>query len=280
MGKTIKHKIIYVTCAVAAGLLSSIIAAPISAAEPAPAAHAAESAKNQKPASVYIEDLTSPEVSDLIKSGYNIIIIPTGGTEQNLAHMVLGKHNKIVNYTAGEIANELGNALVAPVIAYVPEGNISPPEGHMQYAGTVSLREESFSALLEDTAASFKQHGFKLICFLGEHGGNQKVQQQLADVLTAKWKADGVRVLQVSDYYAENGQDGWVKTLKLPLKDPAAHAGFEDSSELMAVDGQGVRKALASGDASFATVGYGKKLLDLKIKTAVKQIKYATQPKN
>ena len=37
--------------------------------------------------------------------------------------MVLGKHNIIVKFTAGEIAKRLGNAVVAPVIAYVPEGS-------------------------------------------------------------------------------------------------------------------------------------------------------------
>ena len=222
--------------------------------------------------SVYIDDLTSPEIADMIKAGFTTVIIPTGGSEQNHAHMIIGKHNKIVYYTAGEIARRLGKTLVTPVLTYVPEGNITPPEGHMNFAGTLSLREETFSAVLEDTAASLKQHGFKLICFVGDHGGNQAPQQKLADKLSAQWKADGVRVLQVSDYYANNGQDAWVKSLKLPIKDPADHAGFEDTAELLAVDKTGIRDNLRTGDAAIATAEYGKKLLDLKIESAVKQI--------
>jgi len=230
------------------------------------------------PKSVFIEELTSPEIAELIKNGYQIAIIPTGGSEQNLAHMIIGKHNKIIAYTAEKIALELGNALVAPVIAYVPEGNINPPEGHMKYAGTISLREEIFSAVLEDTAASLKQHGFKLICFIGDSGGNQATQTKLAEKLSKEWAADGARVVQISDYYANNGQDAWVNSLKLPIKDLASHAGFEDTAELMVVDADGMRENLRDGDAKLATAQYGKKLLDLKIKSAVSEIKNASKP--
>lgn len=241
--------------------------------------------------SVYLEELTSPEVRSRINSGTVIAIIPTGGSEQNGPHMVIGKHNTIVHYTAAEIAKKLGNALVAPVIAYVPEGSIEPPQGHMQFAGTISVREETYEALLEDAAASLKQHGFKLICFLGDSGGNQQAQKKIAAKLTEKWKVSGVRVLQVSDYYDNNGQDAWVQSQKLAVKDPAAHAGFEDSSELMAIDKNGVRGELlgshtaedfkisgAAGDSTLASARYGSYLLNLKIETAVKQIKNAAKP--
>ena len=82
---------------------------------------------------VFLEELTWTEVRDAIRSGKTTIILPTGGTEQNGPHMVLGKHNFIVRHTAEAIARKPGNALVAPVLAYVPEGNLDPPTGHMQY---------------------------------------------------------------------------------------------------------------------------------------------------
>lgn len=240
--------------------------------------------------SVYIEELTSPEIRGLIDSGTVTVIVPTGGSEQNGPHMVIGKHNIIVHYTAGEIAKKLGNALVAPTIAYVPEGNIEPPEGHMQFAGTISVSEETYAALLKDTAVSFKQHGFKLICFLGDSGGNQAVQKKLAEELSGKWKEHGVRVIQVSGYYDNNGQDDWVKSLKLPIKNPGEHAGFEDTSELMAIDAKGVRSNLlgdyssakpsingVSGDSTLASSKYGSYLLNLKITAAVGQIQHAAE---
>ena len=241
--------------------------------------------------SVYIDELTTSEIRKKIDAGTTIAIIPTGGSEQNGSHMVIGKHNIIVHYAAGEIARQLGNTLVAPVITYVPEGSIEPPEGHMLFAGTISLRKETYSALLEDAATSLKQHGFKIICFIGDSSGNQKIQEILADKLSEKWKKSGVRVLQIADYYSNNGQDAWVKSLKIPLKNFNAHAGFEDTSELIAIDENAVRKNLlgdhtnntsevngVSGDSTLASADYGKYLLKLKIAAAVSQIQHVTKP--
>ena len=53
--------------------------------------------------------------------------------------------------------------------------------------GTISLREETFQALLTDIASSLKVHGFKNIIFIGDSGGNQAGQKAVADKLTAQW---------------------------------------------------------------------------------------------
>lgn len=237
-------------------------------------------------ASVYMEEMTWPEIKTQMENGATTAIIPTGGTEQNGPHMVVGKHNIIVRYTAGEIAKKLGDALVAPVISTVPEGRIEPPEGHMQFPGTLSVSEKTFRLLLEDTARSLKQHGFKKICFIGDHGGSQAMQQNVADDLSDEWEDEGVRVINVSDYYANNGQEAWTKTLGLDIADPGAHAGIMDTSEVMALDKNGVRASLrgahseadykttgALGDSTHASAEYGKQYLALKVNAAVKQIR-------
>ena len=81
--------------------------------------------------------------------------------------MALGKHNVRVKAIAIEIAKQLGNALVAPVLAYVPQGNISPPAGHMRFTGTVSISDETFKNLLDSAARSYKQHGFQDVVLIG-----------------------------------------------------------------------------------------------------------------
>ncbi len=239
--------------------------------------------------SFYLEDLTWPEVKERMAKGTDTIIIPSGGTEQNGPHIVIGKHNLIVHYTSGEIARKLGNALAAPVIAYVPEGRISPPEGHMMFPGTISLHDEAFAMLLEDAARSFKQHGFKYICFIGDHGGNQAPQQAVADKLNKEWAGQGVTVLHVSNYYEANGSEEWVKAQHLGVENAAAHAGFMDAAEVMAINPKDVRPALikhytekdfpvngSKGDPSKATAAYGKALLAFKVKAAVDQIRKAS----
>ena len=89
---------------------------------------AAQAPSVPQPDSVFLEDLTWTEVRDAIAAGKTTAIIPTGGTEQNGPHMALGKHNYLVKYKAGEIARRLGNALVAPVIAYVRGGRDQPAD--------------------------------------------------------------------------------------------------------------------------------------------------------
>jgi creatinine amidohydrolase/Fe(II)-dependent formamide hydrolase-like protein len=239
-------------------------------------------------APVYLEDMTWTEIRDRMKGGATTVIVPTGGTEQNGPHIVLGKHNYIVHFTSGEIARKLGNALAAPVVAYVPSGRITPPEGHMRFPGTVSVSETTLAAVLEDAARSLKQHGFKLICFVGDHGGSQGAQQQVADKLNGEWRGAGARVVNVTDYYGNNGSKEWAAERGIQSPDPSAHGGFMDTSEMLQLRPEGVRRDKISqyGENHFLTLGvggdpregnadYGRKLLSLKVDAAVAQIQNA-----
>lgn len=241
------------------------------------------------PNNYFMEEMTWMEIRDRMQAGSNVVIIPTGGIEQNGPHLVTGKHHTIVRYTAGEIARRIGNAMVAPVVDFVPNGRIDPPEGHMQFPGTVSVNDETFALLLEDVANSMKQHGFRLICFIGDHGGSQNVQARVAQRLTEEWQSSGVRVLHVGNYYARNKQDKWVENMGIKVPNPQAHAGFNDTSELLALDAQSVRETMrgrytehdyksigAMGDSTLATANYGRQLLNLKIQAAVEQINHAS----
>lgn len=88
--------------------------------------------------------------------------------------MASGNHNTRAKALTGKIATSLGNALVAPVMAYAPKGNINPPTEHMGFAGTVSIPKDVFKNVLMGAARSFQQHGFTDIVLLGTHGGYQK----------------------------------------------------------------------------------------------------------
>jgi creatinine amidohydrolase/Fe(II)-dependent formamide hydrolase-like protein len=236
-------------------------------------------------ASVYMEELTWVELRDAIAHGKTVAIVPTGGTEEGGPHLVLGKHNYIVHETAGRIAQTLGNALVAPVLAYVPEGDIDPPTENMTLPGTLSLPPKVFEGVLEATARSLRAHGFKLICFVGEHGLSQKPQQVVADRLNAEWKKSGVKVLDVSDYYSSaNGQVAWLVSQGEDKAKIGSHAALRDTSELMAVHPDGVRvdriapggdpkQTGVYGDPTDSTAEKGAALLQLKVDAAVRQIR-------
>ena len=244
------------------------------------------------PDTVHMEELTWVEVDEAIRQGIRTVIIPTGGVEQNGPHMVLGKHNYIVRYSAEQIARDLGDALVAPVVTFVPEGSVNPPSGHMYFAGTISVPETVFANILEFTARSLRAHGFETICFLGDSGGNQEMQRRVATRLSAEWKGDGIRVIHVGDYYAANGQIDWLLTQEETKASIGSHAGIRDTSELLAVFPAGVRSDRVaarggrllrptgvSGDPTRASAERGKTLLALKIEAALRQIRAETGAK-
>jgi creatinine amidohydrolase len=200
-------------------------------------------ARAQPPATVFLEELTWTELRDLIGSGKTTIIVPIGGTEQNGPDMALGKHNVRVKALSEKIALALGNALVAPVIAYVPEGGVSPPEAHMRFPGTITVPDETFEKVLEYAARSFRLHGFHDIVFLGDHGGYQKDNKIVADRLDREWAATPVRVHAVGEYYRVT-QTEYVQALKgRGYRDDeiGTHAALADTSLMLAVDPHLVR---------------------------------------
>jgi creatinine amidohydrolase len=152
------------------------------------------------PNTVWLEEMTWMDVRDALAAGKTTVIIPTGGIEPNGPWLVLGKHNYILRANCDAIARALGNALCAPIVPFVPEGRIEPPSSHMGSPGTISMREETFRALLTDIVHSLKVHGFKNIILIGDSGGNQNGQRAVADSLTALWKGEPV-VAHVQEYY-------------------------------------------------------------------------------
>ncbi|MDA1184440.1 MAG: creatininase family protein [Acidobacteria bacterium] len=259
-------------------ILSTFVALALSAS---PASTQAPSVPHSD--SVFLEELTWTEVRDAIAGGTTTVIIPTGGTEQNGPHMALGKHNYLVKYKAGEIAERLGDALVAPVVAYVPEGEIDPPTSHMRFAGTISIPQEVFSNVLEYAARSLRQHGFVDIAFVGDSGGNQEGQRLVAEALNQEWAATTARVHHIAAYYPGRG-DEWVISQGVSATDVGSHAGTHDTSSLMylnpsmlrfdrmgpgqADDGQG-----HTGNPARSTALFGKSILEMQVDDAVNEIR-------
>ena len=155
------------------------------------------------PDTVWLEEMTWMDVRDAMKAGKTTVIIPTGGIEPNGPWLALGKHNYVLRVNCDAIARKLGNALCAPIIPLVPEGNIEPKSGHMTTVGTISLRQDTFEAMLADVVHSFKMHGFENIVLIGDSGGNTRGMQAVADKWNAAWKdAPGAPlVIHAREYY-------------------------------------------------------------------------------
>ena len=248
---------------------------------------AASTGLAQVPDSVFLEEFTWVEVRDLIADGFTTIIIATGGTEQNGPHMVLGKHNFVLKQTTDRVARALGKTLVAPILAYVPEGDWDEPSGHMRYAGTISLPNDVFMEVLEHAVRSFRPAGFTDIVLLGDSGGNQNGMQQVADKVNADWQGSGYRVHFASDYYrkAMDTQRAFlIDNYGETLESIGSHAGILDTSEVLAVNPHLIRKSEiainggyegsgVTGDPTRASVARGELFLAIKVNSAVEQIR-------
>lgn len=247
----------------------------------APLAHATA----QRPAGPpFIEAMTWTEVRDAIQGGKRVVIIPTGGTEQNGPHMVLGKHNYIVTFAAGVLAERLGNALVAPTIQYVPEGDYNRPD-FGDKPGVISLPSPSYDRLLDAAARSLRVHGFTDVLLIGDSGGNQRGLTAVADALNREWEGSGVRVYALVDYYQKGRtllRDWLLETYGWDAQTVGSHAGTTDTSQLLYVYPEGIRKdkllpggggpdSGVNGDPTKATAEIGKKAIDFKVGAAIEQ---------
>jgi creatinine amidohydrolase len=234
---------------------------------------------------VEIAELTWVEVRTAIEHGFTTVIVPSGGLEQNGPHMIIGKHDHIVQATARQIAEKLGRTLIAPVVSYVPEGQYDPPTGHMRYPGTIGVPDAVFAGTLEGIARSLKAAGFKTICFIADHGGSGKPQAEVARRLDQEWSRERVRVVDVNAYYdADEAQRRWLVSEGETASSIGQHAAIQDTSELMAVYPQGVdlsryaslglrtESSGVSGDPMRASAERGRALLAMKTDAAVAQI--------
>ena len=117
-----------------------------------------------KPATVFLGEMTNPEVEAFLKS-HHTVIVPIGATEQHGPHAPLLTDVLIPNEIARRIAPTIG-ALVAPPVNYA----LSYP--HVGFTGLVHIRIPTVMALVEDLCIALATSGFKRIIFLNGHYDN------------------------------------------------------------------------------------------------------------
>lgn len=215
----------------------------------------------QAPDSIWLEDLTWTELRDRIQAGTTTAIVPIGGVEQSGPDIALGKHDARARVLAERIARALGHTLVAPVVAYVPEGSIDPPSSHMRFPGTLTLPPAVFRSMIASIAASLKQHGFKDVVLIGEHGSYQGELAGVAADLNRRWAATPARAYFVPEYYraATVGFTPLLRAHGFSDAEIGTHAGVADTSLTMAIAPGAVRadgvKSGANLDAAHGVYG-------------------------
>jgi creatinine amidohydrolase/Fe(II)-dependent formamide hydrolase-like protein len=203
--------------------------------------------------SVWIHQMTFLEVRDAQRAGKTTIIVPTGGIEQNGPYQVTGKHDHLNRVHCDAIARALGNALCAPIIHFVPQGDIDPPNGMMRYPGSIGVSETTYRALLTDVANSFRVTGFEHVVLIGDSGGNQRGMKEVAAELSPKWAAGKSRIHYIPEYYDwREATDFATTTLGWKQGNDGFHDDAVTSAMMMIDDPDSVRikQRMAKGKAT------------------------------
>jgi len=236
--------------------------------------------------SVFIEDLTWMEIRDALRAGTDTAIVATGGIEMNGPYLVTGKHNIILRGVTEAIARKLGHTLVAPIVPFVPEGDIDPPSSHMRYPGTISVSEETYERLLTDICASLKAHGFRRIVVLGDSGGNQKGMQHVAAALSVQWKDSPTRIAYIPGFYDNAAITAYLEQNGIHQTSEGLHDDFVNTAQMAAVSAASIRteQRIAAGNFRIngvdlapveQTADWGRKIFEYRADGTVKAIKKA-----
>ena len=252
-----------------------------------------ETAKPKEPL-IEFEMMTWPEVKEALAVGKTTALFYTGGTEQRGPQNVNGGHTLMGKATVKAIALELGNAIAMPVLPYTPNN------ASATLPGTIGLTPEILAAILERVSEQAIATGFKNIVLMGDHGGGQpNVYRDVAKQLDDKYAPQGIHVYYCDEVYIKAGADfdKWLADNGYPA---SSHAGIPDTSEMLYLGGDvWVRKELVktalgdavrqpgqprdstaqrvnngiTGDARRSSAELGKKVFDMKVDYAVKQIR-------
>ena len=268
-------------------LCAFLLLAQLSATLPDPASPDPETPRPIAAAdTVLIEDMTWMEVRDAMRAGKRTVIVGTGGVEQNGPYLVTGKHQVVLQATTEAIARKLGDALVAPIVPFVPEGHIDPPTSHMRYPGTIGVTEETFEMLLTDICASLRSHGFEHIVLIGDSGGNQEGAQKVAAKLNTNRRDGAGYVHHIAEYYDFPGVATWLESQGIQQKPEGLHDDFGMTAIMMSVDPASVRtkQRIAAGKFRIngielapakKTIEWGKRIVDFRAGVTVTAIRAA-----
>ncbi len=113
-----------------------------------------------------LQKMTWKDAHDLFESA-RLAIIPAGSCEQHGPHMSLATDIEIAEGFARRLAADMGSmAFLCPPVPY------GLSEHHMAFPGTLTLRPDTFIAVLSDVLESLRQWNIERALIVHGHGGN------------------------------------------------------------------------------------------------------------
>lgn len=180
-------------------------------------------------------DLTWKEAAEAIKRGA-VMILPVGSTEAHGPHLPLATDVIISEEMSRRAALKLKaqkvEAFVLPPIAY------SVTDFSADFAGTISIRKETATALVRDICISLYGQGARLVVIANSHLEPEHVASINASIEQVKQET-GRDVA-----FPDKRRRRWASTLTEEFRRGDCHAGSYETSLVLAARPQLVREAV------------------------------------
>lgn len=186
----------------------------------------------------YLAEMTFVEVQELKEDA--VAILPVGAIEAHGPHLplltdvIIGRGMAVAGARAMEAAG-VSQVVIAPPLQMTSAGFAS------DFAGTLSLKPETVTALLVDALVSLKRAGFQRIALANAHLDPAHTASLHEGVKVAR-ETHGVAVT-----FPDITRKPWALRLSDEFKSGACHAGQFETSIVMAERPDLVREAIRVG---------------------------------
>lgn len=125
------------------------------------------------------DKLTTNEFAGLDRS--TPVVLNVAAIEQHGPHLAIDTDVAIGGHFLDRLEQQMGDRVLI-----LPQVKVCCSEHHMEFAGTLSIRHETFLAYVGDILESVVRHGFTNIVLFNSHGGNQAVGQVLLETFGSR----------------------------------------------------------------------------------------------
>ncbi len=213
--------------------------------EPQPPAQSEPELVSSALAPILLAELSSPEFAK-VSEDVEMILIPVGAHEQHGPALPTS-----TDTLSAQVLCALTGALLRPRVAVAPAIPWGVSWQHTGLPGTISLREDTLIAIVEDTVTSLHRYGIERFLIVNTHGGNNPA---LHIAVERCHRDHGVPI--VSSIYAYSLIAN--AALEILGADAPGHAGGDESSVALATRPDLVNRAelgVRDGDEQIRQAG-------------------------